>query len=246
MHAVIAAAIAAFLVGAQPASAQGTTGLETGRFGAWVAIGFQGDLGGSLNRSGTGLIDGFIGEINANTWGERYDAGLLVRYGFTYDLTDTVQVTLSGHWEQAEADDTEVGLLGGRPLSAAFDDYQGWGLDFGGRHFFATTAKAKPFVGISLGVQRIQEIGATLSAPDVNFIEDNVPFYDDSWVTQWRFGTGFLWSFTERLGLQVALDLKYSGVLSDQAGLGTLGFDRINDTGNRWTLPLTGGVYFKF
>jgi hypothetical protein len=35
-------------------------------------------------------------------------------------------------------------------------------------------------------------------------------------------------------------------VLSDQSGIGTVGFERINDVGNRWTLPVMGGVYVKF
>ena len=62
----------------------------------------------------------------------------------------------------------------------------------------------------------------------------------------WRVGTGFLWNINDRLGAIVSLDLKYNGVLSDRAGIGTVGFERINDTGNRWTLPLLGGVYVKF
>ena len=41
-------------------------------------------------------------------------------------------------------------------------------------------------------------------------------------------------------------DLRYTGVLSDQAGIGMSGFERINTGGSRWTLPLLGGVCFKF
>jgi hypothetical protein len=47
-------------------------------------------------------------------------------------------------------------------------------------------------------------------------------------------------------GIMATVDLRYSGVLSDQAGIGMAGFDRINTGGSRWTLPLLGGVYFKF
>jgi hypothetical protein len=65
-------------------------------------------------------------------------------------------------------------------------------------------------------------------------------------VTEWRLGTGILWDVTPKIGWQVSIDLKYSGVLSDQSGIGTLGFDRVNDTGNRWSLPVLGGVYVKF
>jgi hypothetical protein len=62
----------------------------------------------------------------------------------------------------------------------------------------------------------------------------------------WRLGTGFLWDINDRLGWQVTIDLKYSGELSDQAGIGTVGFERINDSGNRWTVPIMAGAYFRF
>ena len=73
-----------------------------------------------------------------------------------------------------------------------------------------------------------------------------MPFYDDSWVLGWRIGTGVLVDINERFGWQVTIDLKYSGVLSDQSGIGTVGFERINNAGNRMTLPIMGGVYVKF
>jgi hypothetical protein len=73
-----------------------------------------------------------------------------------------------------------------------------------------------------------------------------LPFYDDSWVVQWRIGTGLLWDINERFGAQVTIDLKYSGVLSDVSGVGSLGLERVNDQGNRWTFPVLVGAFVKF
>ena len=82
--------------------------------------------------------------------------------------------------------------------------------------------------------------------PGEMFLPPDVPFYDDSWVVGWRVGTGFLWDINDRVGWQVTIDLKYSGELSDQAGIGMVGFERINSVGNRWTIPIMAGAYFKF
>ena len=40
--------------------------------------------------------------------------------------------------------------------------------------------------------------------------------------------------------------LRYLGVLSDESGIGSLGFERINDQGNRWTFPIMVGAFVKF
>jgi hypothetical protein len=224
------------------ATAQTTT--EAGRGMVWGSLGFQGDLGGSVNSSGIGTVSGVRAEINGNTWGERYDAALIVRLGGAYNVSERSQIFGALTWDQGEADNATVGLLGGQPLEADFADYQGWGIDVGYRYLFPRTDGPVPFVSASLGFERVQEIDVTLSSG--SFHAADVPFYDDSVVTTWRAGTGILWDVNPRLGVIVTLDLKYGGVLSDAAGIGTIGFERINDTGNRWTLPIAGGVYVKF
>ena len=218
--------------------------IEQGRGLAWGSLGFQGDLGGSVNSSGIGVVNGMRAEIDANTWGERYDAALIWRLGGAYNLTSRSQLTGEVTWEQAESDRTESGLIGGQPLNVKFGDYQGTAIDVGYRYFVGGLSKMKPFVGGALGYQRIQDI--TISFDSAPFSEADVPFYDDSWGFAWRLGTGMLVDINERIGWHVTVDLKYASQLSDQSGLGTVGFERINDTGNRWTLPIMGGVHLKF
>jgi hypothetical protein len=226
-----------------PAFAQPPEPILDGRGMVWGSLGLQGDLGGAVNTSGIGAVSGLRAEIDANTWAERYDTALVFRVGGAYNLTSKSQVFAALTWEQSEADTTTVGLIGGQPLQAQFSDYQGTSIDAGYRYFFNTEYKAKPFVSGSIGFQRLQDI--TISLSSVPFTIADVPFYDDSWVTGWRLGTGFLMDINDRVGWQVTLDIKYAGVLSDQSGIGTVGFERINDAGNWWTLPIMGGVYLK-
>jgi hypothetical protein len=226
-------------------SAYAESPLEKGGGMVWASLGFQGDLGGSVNSSGVGTVAGQRAEIDANSWGERYDAALIFRIGGAYNVTGRSQVFGAVGWEQAEADTAVAGLIGGQPLSLKFKDYQGWGIDGGYRYFFNTEYVARPFVAASIGFQRVQEISVSFSSP-TGFRADDVPMYDDSWVIQWRLGGGVQWDLNQRFGIQATVDLKYSGLLSDESGVGTLGFERINDTGNRWTFPIMGGVYVKF
>jgi hypothetical protein len=218
--------------------------LEARRGLAWGSLGFQGDLGGAVNSSGIGTVSGLRAEIDANTWGERYDAALIFRLGGAFNLTSRSQIFAEITWEQSESDMTEAGLIAGQPLLVTFSDYQGTGFDAGYRHFFGTQFKAKPFVSAAFGFQRLQDITISLSSTPFNVAD--VPFYDDSWVFGWRLGTGILVDITDRFGWQVTVDLKYAGGLSDQSGIGTVGFERINDVGNRWTVPILAGAYVKF
>ena len=228
------------------ASAHGQTQLEIGGGMVWGSIGFQADMGGMVNSSGVGTMAGQRAEINANTWAERYDSALLFRVGGAFNLDTQSQLFGTLSWEQAEADPAVAGLIGNRPLELTFTDYQSWGFDGGYRYFFDAGLPIMPFLSFSLGFQRVQEITLTMLATGPTFAARDVPFYDASWVTQWRVGTGFIGDFNRHFGWQATLDIKYSGVLSDSAGIGTLGMERINNVANRWTMPLMGGIYVKF
>jgi hypothetical protein len=218
--------------------------LEAGGGMVWGALGFQGDLGGAVNSSGIGVVNGLRAEINTNTWAERYDAALIFRFGGAVNISETSQVFGTFTWDQSEADLGPVGLVGGQTLQAKFSDYQGWGIDGGYRYFPDLGSAVKPFFSASIGFQRLEAI--TVDFASARFNATAVPFYDDSWVAVWQIGTGFLIDFNPHVGLQVTADIKHAGVLSDQAGLGTLGFERVNDVGNRWTLPVLTGIYVKF
>ena len=61
-----------------------------------------------------------------------------------------------------------------------------------------------------------------------------------------RLGAGIQWDLSPRWGIQATGDIKYASKLNDQSGLGTIGFERVNDTGNRLTIPFMAGVYVKF
>ena len=211
----------------------------------WGALGFQGDFGGNLNSSGVGVLNGRRAELDANTWGERFDPGLVFRVGGAYNLSEASQVTGTVAWEQAEADPAEAGLLAGAPIDVRFSDYQAWGFDIGYRQFISSRFKARPFVGGAIGFQHVDEITVDLNSI-AGLTVTELPFYDDSWVVQWRLGTGLLWDIGERYGALVTIDLRYLGVLSDESGIGSLGFERINDQGNRWTFPIMVGAFVKF
>jgi hypothetical protein len=211
----------------------------------WGALGFQLDFGGNVNSSGVGVLNGRRAELDANTWGERYDPSLAFRVGGAYNLSSDSQLTAAISWEQAESDVAEAGLLAGLPIEVGFGDYQAWGFDVGYRYFLTTDYTARPFVGGALGFQHVDAITMTMTSL-AGLSVTELPFYDDSWVVQWRMGTGLMWDISDRFGAQVTVDIRYSGVLSDVSGLGSLGFERINDQGNRWTFPIMAGAFVKF
>src|SRR5262245_4509108 len=121
----VALVLTAVLYAAAPAFAQDGP-LEAGGGMFWGSLGFPIDFGGRVHSSGVGVVNGRRSEIASNTWGERYVPALVFGFGGAYNVTSNSQLFATIGWEQAEADQTEVGLISGQPLEGKFSDYQGW------------------------------------------------------------------------------------------------------------------------
>jgi hypothetical protein len=57
---------------------------------------------------------------------------------------------------------------------------------------------------------------------------------------------GFAYDLNERVAIGIEAGLRYQSGLSDIEGLAGTGLESINDTGSRWSVPVTATVTFRF
>jgi hypothetical protein len=156
------------------------------------------------------------------------------------------------------------------PVSTEFSDYSSWGGELGFRFFFLPKeSRLRPYVAFSGGASHVDSIDFAMFAdftgfgdggPGFDFLRGS--FFEDSWV-----GTA-----SAVLGLEVALNChwalgveggaRYDSKLSPDDSTFTgrrLILDPLfanfplrpfrpinNDSGDRWTVPVTGYVKFRF
>jgi hypothetical protein len=231
-----AAAVPAWAQGAQP---------ET----PWsidVSIGWDNSISGDFISGDIGTLQASPVVIEKRKWDDVYGTGTMFGIGVGYALGADSELRGGFTYQSTGSDDTlGIGTLGGALLSAKFDTYKAWGLDFGYRRYFSEAAERwRPYAGGTVGFGSVSGIRADLAS--TNRVLADTEFYEGNGAFTLGLNGGVLYRLTDRVALDARLGLRYVSGLSDVEPTTFTGLDDVNDGSSRWTLPLTVGARFGF
>jgi hypothetical protein len=227
-----------------PASAQGSS--PSTPWSVDVSIGFDNSISGDFLSGGIGTFQSFPVVIEKNKWDDVYGMGTLFNIGLGRTLTDNSELRFGFTYQSTGADDTlSLGTFRGNTLSAKFDNYKAWGLDFGYRRYFKESVERwRPYAGGTVGFGGVSSINADFSAGDV--VAKDTDFYEGNGAATLGLQGGVLYRLTERIALDGRIGLRYVSGLSDVESSSFTGLDDVNDGSSRWALPVTIGVRYAF
>jgi hypothetical protein len=93
---------------------------------------------------------------------------------------------------------------------------------------------------------RVDQIQGEFSVPAAGVVLPNVDMYDTSLVPSVGAGGGLQFDLSERVSLQTGVELTWRGDATALDGLAGTGLESINDESRRWSMPITGGITFRF
>lgn len=191
--------------------------------------------------------------IGARAHDRIYDVAGTVGLEFGYAPSDRTEVF--GQVRRTEADDGTVQVGGAYvpaldtelPVYGTFEDYSALSAEVGYRMYFGTAGTARPFVGARVGASRINEIRATFEIPDAAITIPDAPFYESGWVASGGLDVGVIVPLGETFSMTLASGVRYVADLrDDDSAIGGLGLASINDTGSRFSVPVTLSARWDF
>lgn len=153
------------------------------------------------------------------------------------------------------------------PLTTEFDDYDAWGGELGFRFFLLSRrARFRPYISLSGGATHVDSIDMAMF---VDFSGAGGPphsemyrggFFDDSWIGTASAALGGELGLTCHWFIGANAAIRYQSSLSENDRdftRGAVDFEggrfsgrflrpMNNDAGERWTVPVTGYVKFRF
>jgi hypothetical protein len=226
-----------------PASA-GAQGIQ-GRWSVALEGGSDAELGGDVHNGGSGTVLRLPTNVEARSFKDVYDPSFRGQLSIGYGVGPRGEVFLRGSYYKMSSEKVQVGTVAGLPLNADFAEYKEWGTELGYRRYFSEKA-FRPYVAPVAGLRFISELPATFSVPAAGVVLNDVPFYDKSTVGVFGADLGFAYDLNKRLAFGIEAGLRYQTGPSDIEGLAGTGLEGINDTGSRWSLPLTATLKFRF
>jgi hypothetical protein len=176
-----------------------------------------------------------------------YDQSLVIGGELAYGLSENAEVLGQLKYTSAKAKRLQVGnAVAGAPVNATlpvfgtFGKYKAWSAQVGYRQYFGATGGIRPYAAARLGIARTSKINATFEVPAANITIANAPFYKRSWAFSAGGDIGLSVPVAENFSLQAETGIQYAGnPRGDDSVISTIGLGSINNTGKRWSVPLT-------
>ncbi len=240
-------------------------GPEAGRFSMSLVGGLDVPVNGEVHDGAVAAVPD-LGPLNPALAGVNAELRIGAReHDRIYDVAGTVGVEfayafddrseLFGQVRRTEADEGTVQVGGAfvpalateLPVFGTFSDYMAVSAELGYRYYFGTPGYARPFVGARAGAVRVDEISATFEIPDAGITIADAPFYESGWIATGGLDVGVIMPVSERFSVTLASGVRYIADLKDDdSAIGGLGLASINDTGSRFSVPVTLSARWDF
>jgi hypothetical protein len=247
MKRVVFSVMAAALL-MSPLAAQAQDDSVKGKFSVTLRGGLETTASGDLHEGGRGTVLGLATSVDAKTFNDVYGGFGMVRFGggVGFGLTDNLELIGNVSYARGSADVLQVGTVAGLALNAAFEDYEDLTVEGGFRLHVPTSGPLDPYVNVVAGLRRVSAIPSTFTVPAAGVTLADTPFYDDSNVAVVGGDLGLAFKLNPNVSLGAEVGLRWQGGLTDIEGLRGTGLENLNDVGQRWSVPVSAVLNFRF
>lgn len=231
-----------------PAAALAQDEGVAGKVSITLKGGLESTVNGDLHDGGTGTVLGLPTSVNARSWNDVYGSFGMVRFGggIGYGVSENVEIIGNVSYARGSADRLQVGTVAGLTLNADFADYEDLSFEGGLRLHVAAARAFDPYINIVGGIRRVSAIPSTFSVPAAGVTLADTPFYDDSTVGLFGGDFGIAFNLGRNVSLGGEVGLRWQGALKDIEGLAGTGLENLNDVGERWSVPVSAVLTFRF
>lgn len=247
--------------------------LEAGQFSGSITAGVEFPVDGDVHGGAVAPVASLAAlnpnlpaasaelRIRARSFDDIY--GEAATYGVegAYGLGGGLEVIGAVRAIQADEGRVQVGtafvpaLSAELPVFGRFGEFNAVSFEAGLRQHFDLGGGLEPFIGGRVGLTQVDAIRATFTVPVPNGVGtepndialNNVAFYDDTTALTVGLDMGVSFEIVEGFTLTAETGVRYQGELDgDDSAIGGLGLGRINDAGDRVSVPVTLKGSFRF
>ena len=224
---------------------EGTSPIE-GRWSLSFRGGLDLPLGGDVPSGGVGTVLGLPTTVDAKNYGDVYGNTFRGEAQLGYGVSERVELFASGSYAKKSADLLRVGNVAGLDLNAQFGEYEEVGVEGGMRYFLSHQSMLKPYLALSGGVRFLDSNTPTFSVPAAEVTLRDVPFYDSSTVATAAATFGVRYDVNSTFSIGAETGPRYQGQPESVPTLAGTGLESINDTGERWSMPVLFTATLRF
>lgn len=237
------AAFVAALIGL-PSNARGQ-GVEATR-SLTFALGTGLSLAGNVIEEGVGRINGQPAVLVEQAFSNHFSDGLRVRVMGSYGIDYDKEAFLTFAYGRLNATERITGSVAGYPLYTRFSTARTVDLEGGLRYYFLPEGPTRTYVAGVAGLRFLQETDATLRVLELGLTLDGLEYFDSSTLFIFGADAGVSRDVADNVAVGAEIGLRYQPKPGAASILSGTGLEDVNDTGSRWSLPLSAFITYRF
>jgi len=238
---LVAAAMACFL---SPSSAwaQGMEGTRS----VTLALGTGLALSGTVINEETGRINGTPTVFVEQGYGNHFSDALRVRVMGNFGLDYNKEAFATFAYNKMNATERVTGSTGGYPLYTRFGNTSALDIEGGLRYYFRPEGPTRTYVAGVAGLRFADDVGATIRVLELGLTLTDLKYWESSTMFLVGADTGVSHDLSDTIAIGAEIGLRYQPKPSPAPILEGTGLENINDTGSRWSLPISAFLTLRF
>jgi hypothetical protein len=235
-------AIALMLAPVAAARAQGVEGTRS----ATIFVGTGVSLAGNAINEGVGTIDGKPSVIVEQALSNHFSDGLRLRFTGSKGLDYNKEVFATLAYGKYNGTERIIGSVSGYPLLARLSNVDAIDVEGGLRYYLKPEGPIRTYVAGAAGLRFLQATDVTFRVVEVGLTLANQPYFNGSTLLIFGGDAGVSYDVSDRIALGIELGLRYQGKPEAAPLFADPKLQGVNDTGSRWTLPLSAFLTVRF
>ena len=242
MHRLFAATVLMALAPVAAARAQGVEGTRSGT----IFVGTGVSLSGNAINEGVGTIDGKPSVLVEQSVSNHFSDALRLRFTGSMGLDYNKEAFATLAYGKYNGTERIVGSVSGFPLLARLSNADAFDIEGGLRYYLRPEGPLRTYVAGAVGLRFLQATNATFRVVEVGLTLANQPYFEGSTLFLFGGDAGVSYDMTSRTSLGIELGLRHQSKPGAAPLFADPNLQGVNDTGGRWTLPISAFATVRF
>ncbi len=239
---LLAATIVLVMTPAARARAQGVEGTRS----ATIFVGTGISLAGDAINEGVGTIDGKPSVIVEQALSNHFSDALRLRFTGSLGLDYNKEAYATVAYGKYNGTERIIGSISGFPLLARLSNVDAFDIEGGLRYYLKPEGPIRTYVAGALGLRFLQATDVTFRVVEVGLTLANQPYFKGSTLLIFGGDAGVSYDISDTMALGIELGLRYQGKPEAEPLFADPKLQGVNNTGSRWTLPLSAFLRVRF
>jgi hypothetical protein len=224
------------------ARAQGVEGTRS----LTIFVGTAISLAGNAINEGVGTIDGKPSVLVEQALSNHFSDALRLRFTGSLGLDYNKEAYATLAYGKFNGTERIIGSVSGYPLLARLSNTDAFDIEGGLRYYLRPEGPIRTYVAGAIGLRFLQATNATFRVPGVGLTLADQPYFNGSTLLIFGGDAGVSYDVSDRTALGIELGLRYQGKPGVAPLFADPNLQGVNDTGSRWSLPMSAFLRVRF